>query len=173
MSNQITTDSEPEYYDSAFVIDIQNLTKNRLDKVSLLNHDFKDQPDIHYSSPHNDYSLILRQLSILKSEEKYKITRLSFECFSTDKDSAVNQLNTSLMAKHSFFDGRCYAICFPLSDFPISEPDSSDFADGLSLDLHFDRPITMCYMLDFELEYLLPETKIRVLFVYKSPRKHT
>jgi hypothetical protein len=155
----------PNTMQKCFVIELINKTDDKLYNVDLINFNHKEQTKIEYKGLVNEYDFLLRQLASLRKSDGLMATRIHIMANCDYITFANRQVNGDLKTVHSGLCGSTYTRIFKRSE----HIDLEQYHQNI-LEITFEQPISFTNQLSFELEYLMPETRIRVTVFYEEPQ---
>jgi hypothetical protein len=153
----------PDKMQKCFVIELINKTDDKLYNVDLINFNHKEQTKIEYKGLLNEYDFVLRQLASLRKSDGLMATRIHIMANCDYITFANRQVNGDLKTIHSGLCGIVYTRTFKRSE----HIDLEQYHQNI-LEITFEQPISLTNQLSFELEYLMPETRIRVTIFYEE-----
>lgn len=161
--NGIVPESKPEPLKKCIVLNLKNKTDDKLYNVNLINHKHKEQTAIEYSGTYLDYDFLLRQLGSLKKSDGYKITKIHFISICDYNVFANRQVQCDLRAVYSGVDGRVVTVPYKL----LEHFEPMQFHRNIVI-VNFKEGLYLTNELSLELEYLMPETELRVTVHYEE-----
>lgn len=153
----------PDKMEKCFVIELINKSDDKLYNVNLINFNHKQQTKIEYKGLIQEYDFILRQLASLRKSDGLMATRLHIMANCDYITFANRQVKGDLKTIHSGLCGSTYTRTFRRSE----HIDLEQYHQNIS-DITFEQPISLTNQLTLELEYLMPETRIRVTVFYEE-----
>jgi len=146
-----------------FVIELINKTDDKLYNVDLINFNHKEQTKIEYKGLLNEYDFILRQLASLRKSDGLMATRIHIMAICEYSTFANRQIKCTLKTIYSGLCGMVYTRTMRLNEYF----DLEQYHENIVV-LPFEQPISLTNQLSFELQYLMPETRIRVTVFYEE-----